>query len=210
MVGADLMDSGLHNQYWSDAIIHSVFVKNRLPHQAFKHNSTPYEQMTGTKPNMKHLKVFGSPITTMKSGRRPVKLDTHCYHGRFLRYAKSMKNVVYIDTKTKKIKTTASAIFDEAHFSQQSKSRGAQRIYTIGKPHEDVAMDTPPHIKVNTTRGNEYHHHDTDTLTLTIKHKDAILPTRGSEQSAGLDLHSMHKTIVPPHNRILIDTGIAM
>ena len=63
---AAITDSGLPAKYWSDALIHSVFIKNCLPHAAFKHNSTPYTELTGTRPNMESLRIFGSPITTRK------------------------------------------------------------------------------------------------------------------------------------------------
>jgi hypothetical protein len=40
-------------QYWSWAILHALYLKNRLPHRAI--NKTPYEAYTGCKPNQKHL-----------------------------------------------------------------------------------------------------------------------------------------------------------
>ena len=65
---------------------------------------------------MDSIRIFGSPITTRKPGRRPVKLDNHCYNRHFLRFAKTLKNIVYLDTLTRKIKTTTYATFDEAHY----------------------------------------------------------------------------------------------
>ena len=106
MMQAAITDSGLPAKYWSDALIHSVFIKNRLPHAAFKYNSTPYTELTGTRPNMESIRIFGSPITTRKPGCRPVKLDNHCYNGIFLRFTKTLKNIVYLDRDTRKIKTT--------------------------------------------------------------------------------------------------------
>ena len=134
MMRAALTNSGIGEKYWSDALIHSVFIKNRLPHAAFKYKSTPYTELTGTKPNMDSLKIFGSPITTREPGRRPVKLDNHCYNGIFLRFAKTLKNIVYIDKLTKKIKTTSYATFDEARYSANKKPRGAQRLLQTGLP----------------------------------------------------------------------------
>ena len=39
---------------------------------------------------------------------------------------------------------------------------------------------------------------------------EARLPTRGSDQAAGLDLYSTIETLVPPGESVLIKTGIAM
>ena len=102
MMRAALTNSGIGAKYWSDALIRSVFIKNRLSHAAFKYKSTPYAELTGTKPNMESLNFFGSPITTRKPDQRPVKLDNHCYNGIFLRFAKTLKNIVYIDRMIKK------------------------------------------------------------------------------------------------------------
>jgi IS30 family transposase len=54
----DMMCSLLHTaslgpEYWSWAIIHATYLKNRLPHQAI--DITPFEAYTGKKPNLKKL-----------------------------------------------------------------------------------------------------------------------------------------------------------
>ena len=41
-------------------------------------------------------------------------------------------------------------------------------------------------------------------------HPWAKLPTRGTAQAIGVDLYSVHEALVPPHNRLILDTGIAM
>ena len=43
-----LSNADLHPKYSSDALLHSVFIKNRLPHSAFDFKSTPYQQLTVT------------------------------------------------------------------------------------------------------------------------------------------------------------------
>lgn len=39
---------------------------------------------------------------------------------------------------------------------------------------------------------------------------DAYIPTRGSDQAAGLDLYSVSSIVVPPGDRALIPTGISI
>ena len=43
-----------------------------------------------------------------------------------------MKNIVYLDTQIRKIKTTTFAKFDEAHFSHQDKRTGAKILLELG------------------------------------------------------------------------------
>ena len=104
MVIAGLENSGLNPKFWSDALLHAVFVKNRLPHAAFHHKMTPYEQLTGTPPDLSKLRVFGSRIVCRKPGKRSPKLSKHSYNGIFLRYTKTLKNIVYLDLKLIKLK----------------------------------------------------------------------------------------------------------
>ena len=43
-----------------------------------------------------------------------------------------MKNIVYYDTKTRKIKTLPYAKFDEAHFSFEEKPPGTKILMELG------------------------------------------------------------------------------
>jgi dUTP pyrophosphatase len=117
---ADMMRSLLHcaqlgPEYWSWAILHATYLKNRLPHHAI--HKTPYEAYTGNRPNLKHLRIFGSPITARNPGRRPAKLDIHASHGIFLGYTATHRNVYYLDSNTKKVKISMHVIFDEAGYT---------------------------------------------------------------------------------------------
>ena len=71
-------------QFWSFALIQATYIKNRLPHTAL--GITPYEAFTGVKPNLSHLRIFGSIVYGRKPGHRPAKLDKHDAIGVFLDY----------------------------------------------------------------------------------------------------------------------------
>ncbi|KAD0338797.1 hypothetical protein E3N88_44430 [Mikania micrantha] len=45
-------------EFWAEAVGHSIYVLNRLPTKALK-DQTPYEALKGNKPRVYHLKVFG-------------------------------------------------------------------------------------------------------------------------------------------------------
>ena len=55
-----LYGSSLHANFWSYAVVHSVYINNCLVHCRTKR--TPYEALTGTKPDMRHLRVFGTRV----------------------------------------------------------------------------------------------------------------------------------------------------
>ena len=193
MVRTGLENSGLPTKYWSDALLHAAFVRNRLPHSHFHHKITPYEKLTGLKPDLTKLRIFGSRIVTRKPGRRNPKLSKHSYSGIFLRYAKTMKNIVYLDTTTNRIKTTTYAKFDEAHFSHSDKPPGARILLELGAKStlsEDVSSSPP-------------------TLQIVRRDPAAIMPKKGSDDSAGYDLFSITDCSIPPNGVSIVDTGIA-
>lgn len=53
-----LEESGLSRQYWTFAVEHVLYVKNRIPHSALN-GSSPYELLTKKKPSLNHIRVFG-------------------------------------------------------------------------------------------------------------------------------------------------------
>jgi hypothetical protein len=63
-----LYGSNLPAKYWSDALLHSVYLHNRLTHSATK--KTPFEGYYGIKPDLSCLKVFGSRVCVKQSGSR--------------------------------------------------------------------------------------------------------------------------------------------
>jgi hypothetical protein len=104
--------AGLGSEYWSFALLHATYLKNRLPHQSIEY--TPYQKYTGRKPTAKHLRIFGCPVVVRNLGKRPHKLDMHMSTGAFLGYTATDKNIIYIDKQTHRIKTATHCTFDEA------------------------------------------------------------------------------------------------
>jgi len=59
MVRSTLKAKGMPNYFWAEAVTCAVYLINRSPTQSVP-NTTPIEAWSGFKPNVKHLKVFGS------------------------------------------------------------------------------------------------------------------------------------------------------
>ena len=88
--------SGLPPKFWSDAMLHTVYLYKRTVHSAM--NRTPYEMEHGVKPNLSKLRVFGSRVLCKMPGKRSAKLDHHVYKGIFLDYGATDKHIRYIDS----------------------------------------------------------------------------------------------------------------
>ena len=50
--------ASLNVKFWAEAISTAVYLKNRSPHSSIE-GSTPFQLWYGTKPNVKHFRVFG-------------------------------------------------------------------------------------------------------------------------------------------------------
>jgi hypothetical protein len=48
----------LQHKFWAETLSTAVYLRNRSPSVAVK-GKTPFEDWTGQKPNLKHLRVFG-------------------------------------------------------------------------------------------------------------------------------------------------------
>jgi hypothetical protein len=125
-----LYGSGLPAKYWSAALVHSVYLANRLVHTVIK--KTPFEAYYGLKPDIGHLKLFGSRVCVKRSGIRRGKLDKHDFKGIFLGYTATDQNIVYLDLDSGTVKRSHHAQFDEAWFLQNSRPPAAQLLYDLG------------------------------------------------------------------------------
>ena len=79
---AMLTASGLPKNLWAEAILHSVWIRNRVPTRSMGENKTPYEKGTGKKPNLSRLHEWGSTAWVKKLNVS--KLDSKVEKGRFV------------------------------------------------------------------------------------------------------------------------------
>jgi hypothetical protein len=98
MVRCLLYSAGLSELFWSSALVHAVYLKNRLYHKALC--QTPHEAWAGEKPPLAHLLTFGALVVARKPGKRPAKADRHTDHGVLLGNGAATKHVRYFDQTT--------------------------------------------------------------------------------------------------------------
>ena len=196
MLRGMLFNAGLGSEFWSYALLHAVYVKNRLPHSALHMKQSPYEAYTGVKPNLSLLRVWGCRVIVKRPEHRKAKLDDNTARGIFLRYTATDKNIVYLDIDTNIEKISSNVIFDEAHFSTGSLTPGSKALKSAGSMHEKDS-------KSNSELEN-------DTVKIKRIHKNAKLPVRSHKSAAGMDLFTPESFSIQGHSRKMISVGIAM
>jgi len=146
-----LFGSGLPAKYWSSALVHAVYLHNRLVHTVTR--VTPFESFFGAQPDIIWLKLFGSRVCVKRTGSRRCKLDRHNFKGIFLGYTSMDQNIIYLDLDSGVVKSSHHAEFDKAWYLQPTRPLAAQLLYDLGiLPETDpVEGGTPVHNADNAT-----------------------------------------------------------
>ena len=149
-----LYNAGLGPEFWSFALLHAVYLKNRIPHCVT--NQVPLTAYSGQRPNAKRLKLFGCPVIVRNLGKRPAKLDLHTSAGTFLGYSATDKNIVYMDNVTHRFKTATHVVFDEAGMTLPKAALypAAKVLQDLGYGSDTVG-DTDDAIPIDTNSEND-------------------------------------------------------
>lgn len=70
-----LSDAKLERMLWAEAVNTAVYLINRYYTSSLPDNKTPEEYWTGAKPNLKHLRLFGSEVMVHTSKQKRAKWD---------------------------------------------------------------------------------------------------------------------------------------
>jgi len=141
-VRAMLIDSGLPRFLWAEALETAVYLHNRSPTSASA-TSTPYELFTGTKPDVSHLRIFGSTCYVLTPPpKRSGKLTPTSTKGAFVGYTSTAANYkVYIPGR-RSIVITHDVRFDEPKGALETV--GAAPTTPAGEPSPTPTGDASP------------------------------------------------------------------
>ena len=150
-----LSEAKLPHKFWAEAVSTAVYLRNRSPTNAVD-GMTPSELLTGVKPNVKHLKVFGCEAYAHipKDERR--KLDSKARKCIFMGYGTETKGYRLYDVNRARVIHSRDVLFDESTFRvEKEPACEPQRRYveldfagndeqeTEGQEIEDVVEEEP-------------------------------------------------------------------
>ena len=97
---AMLHDQGLPLHLWAEACNTTVNVENRCPHKILG-KSTPEEAYSGKRPDISHLRIFGSPVYMHVTKDARKKLEPTAEVGIFVGYTYMPHNyrVYFLDSR---------------------------------------------------------------------------------------------------------------
>lgn len=193
-----LYSSGLGSEFWSYALRHAVYLKNRLPHSANQWK-TPYTIMNNKKPDLSRLRIFGSRVQIKTPGRRKMNLDRISNEGLFMTYTGSDKIVYVVNKRGRREQAVTHVSFDEAHMSSSIQST----------PPMGIALQQAGYRKTPFTEGRPVQL-TSEKLKVKLLSNKGTLPIRSTEHAAGLDICSAENAIIQPGDNRKIHTDIAM
>lgn len=103
---------GVQTQWWGEAVNTPVYLINRTP-TSMHQDITPYELGFKVKPDMDHLRVFGSQGYAHIDHVKRTKLDAKSFKRIFLGYADNVKGYRVFDLDNQTIKVSRSVKLDE-------------------------------------------------------------------------------------------------
>lgn len=109
---AMLFDANLKKEYWAEAVATAAYIVNRSPSRVLA-EVTPFEKWSGKKPNISHLKIFGSKAMVHIPKQNRLKWDRKSRELIFVGYCETTKGYRLHDPKTRKTVISRDVIFIE-------------------------------------------------------------------------------------------------
>ncbi len=98
--------------YWEFAMASAVHVFNRTPRRSGS-TIAPLEAITGKKPSLDHLRVFGCPAYVNAPSQRRTKMSPPARKGIFVGYTPSSRSWMVYLPATRTVLSSRSVTFDE-------------------------------------------------------------------------------------------------
>jgi transposase InsO family protein len=116
MVGTMLDEYKTSDWFWAKAVNTAYHASNRLYiHKLLK--KTPYELLTGNKPNVSYFRVFGSKCYVLQKRSKSFKFAPKFYKGFMLGYDSNSRAYHVFNKNSGCVETTCDAVFDETNGS---------------------------------------------------------------------------------------------
>lgn len=106
-----LLDSGLEKNYWGEAVLTATYLQNRLPSRSIE--KKPFELWWGRKPDLSHIRAFGSEAFVHIPSAKRGKMDSKARKLVLVGYSMEHKAYRFVDRETGSITVSRYARFVE-------------------------------------------------------------------------------------------------
>lgn len=139
-----LIDAGLPNQFWGEAVVTANYIQNRVLTRVKKR--TPYELWYGRKPKVGNFQIFGSKCFVHVPTEKRQKLDNTGIEMTFFGYDEESKAYRCYNQSINKVVISRDVRFSpEVHQSDNSKSENAEENEGI---NPEIEVSVPREIEI--------------------------------------------------------------
>ena len=147
MARSMLYHANLEKELWAEAVSTAAYLRNRSPTSSFK-GETPYSRWYKVKPDVGHLRVFGSDVYVHIPDEKRQKLDSKSMAGIFVGYPETSKGYKIYDPVKRVMMRSRDVIFLENKYTFNNQKVGKESWYFDG-------LDGMSELDVNVERNEE-------------------------------------------------------
>ena len=116
MARSMISHSNAPSNLWAEAVATAAHIRNRCPTSSFK-GATPCEMLSGVKPDVNHLRVFGCDVYVHIPDQKRRKLDKKAYKAVFVGYPLGKKGYKIYNPANKRFAYSRDVTFIENSFT---------------------------------------------------------------------------------------------
>lgn len=136
-----LLAKNLPKYLWAEACSTAVYLMNRAGASSVKKGKTPYEEWIGVKPNLTHLRIFGSEAYVNVPKQQLKKLDARAKKMILVGYESNSSNYRLFDPKNKKVIVSRDVTFHEVVGPSVLSEKGESSELILPKNEEGEANE---------------------------------------------------------------------
>ena len=149
MARAMILGSEVNKELWGEAVVTAAYLKNRWPSSSLNKNVTPEEAWSGMKPNVEHLRVFGSPCSVHIPDQKRTSFNPKSWSGIFVGYSDVSKAYRVWDPKKKTVIVARDVIIQEGqNFPVEHEEEKKKTSLTIEEIPEEETREEEPDVEV--------------------------------------------------------------
>ena len=133
-----IVDSNLQKKFWREAINTAAYLSNRLPKRCLG-GKTPEELWTGVKPNLSHLRIFGSKAYAHVEKHEMGKMDQKAVV--FVEKKANLNTIVYLPVEESPLHTHTTPEHNQDEKSEEKKEEDSAEKTTKDEEEDDQSSD---------------------------------------------------------------------
>lgn len=139
-----LFDAKLEKQFWAEAANTAVYLKNRSITSSLG-NKTPYEAWYGKKPDLGHIRLFGSPVMVHIPKEKRLKWDRKAEQYILVGFSETVKGYRVYDPRTNDVTVKRDVIVMEEKINKKANNEEENVIWIQNDVQENSEEKSDTH-----------------------------------------------------------------